>query len=41
MAHTRFRLKPMLLAAGAALALGLSVAHAKPFKWANAGEIAT
>ncbi len=41
MAHTRFRLKPMLLAAGAALALGLSAAHAKPFKWSSAGDITT
>ncbi|MDM7463527.1 MAG: ABC transporter substrate-binding protein [Tepidimonas taiwanensis] len=31
----------MLLAAGAALALGLSAAHAKPFKWSSAGDITT
>ncbi|TSE33098.1 ABC transporter substrate-binding protein [Tepidimonas charontis] len=34
-------MKRKLVAIGAALVLGLGVAHAKPFKWASAGEIAT
>jgi len=34
-------MKLKLVVMGAALALGLSVTHAKPFKWSSAGEIAT
>lgn len=34
-------MKLKLLALGAVLALGVSVAQAKPFKWASAGEIST